>query len=169
MEEDQLQHIRTVLQEQGYALHIKTFWGKKYVYGVAQKNTIRHVKGDKVYLGFLDNLERVLQAALATSTPWPILPARYTFENDGNAKPETWKKALRKRFSGACMRCGWDLAPCDTHHILPKRKGGKQTLENGIILCPNCHRLADYGILSTEELIRIRADAEARLLNNSPD
>jgi len=159
--EEKLQQIEIALQTQGFTLSTKNVWGKKYAYGVAQETMEMRRKGEKIYLAPLDDLEKVLRAALSLSTPRQYFSRDQLlfFRNDGNAKPETWKKALRKMFSGACMRCSWDLAPCDTHHILPKRKGGKQTLENGVILCPNCHRLADYGILSIEELKRIRGNA----------
>ena len=36
-------------------------------------------------------------------------------------------------------------------HIKPKAKGGKDSLDNILILCPNCHKLFDYGELSDEE------------------
>lgn len=78
---------------------------------------------------------------------------------NGYTDRETWKKALRRLFGPACMRCGWNEAPCDTHHIWPKHQGGKYQLENGIVLCPNCHRLADYGLITVEELRQLRAKA----------
>ncbi|NCQ35041.1 HNH endonuclease [bacterium] len=40
------------------------------------------------------------------------------------------------------MSCGWDKARCDAHHREPKAKGGKHTIQNGMVLCPNCHRIA---------------------------
>jgi hypothetical protein len=43
-----------------------------------------------------------------------------------------------------CDLCGWDKAPCDRHRI-EKLKG--YIKENVMILCPNCHRLATYGLL----------------------
>ena len=30
-------------------------------------------------------------------------------------------------------------------HIKPKAEGGKDSLNNILILCPNCHKLFDYG------------------------
>ena len=30
-------------------------------------------------------------------------------------------------------------------HITPKAEGGKDSLDNILILCPNCHKLFDYG------------------------
>jgi 5-methylcytosine-specific restriction endonuclease McrA len=71
-------------------------------------------------------------------------------------------------FTQACMCCGWDKGPCDTHHILPKSQGGQYTLENGIILCPNCHRLAGCGLISPQELRSIRDQAVPRIPVASP-
>lgn len=43
-----------------------------------------------------------------------------------------------------CSICGWDKASCDRHRIDPKRG---YTLENIAVLCPNCHRLAETGVI----------------------
>lgn len=42
--------------------------------------------------------------------------------------------------SNKCSLCGWD-GPCDFHRKVPSEFGGKYTLENIIVVCPNCHRL----------------------------
>lgn len=63
-----------------------------------------------------------------------------------------WSLALRKVFPDGCMRCGWNEGSCDVHHIIPRAEGGKMTLENGIVLCPNCHRLVTSGKITREEL-----------------
>lgn len=43
-----------------------------------------------------------------------------------------------------CHECGWNLGPCEAHHIVPKSKGGKSSINNAIILCPNCHSLKHH-------------------------
>lgn len=68
----------------------------------------------------------------------------------------SWTQALRRIFPDQCMRCGWKEATCDAHHISHKGKGGKHTLKNGVILCPNCHRLAHCGLISKKKLREIR-------------
>jgi hypothetical protein len=40
--------------------------------------------------------------------------------------------------------CGFDRV-VTKHRIKPGRRGGKYTLGNVIILCPNCHALAEEG------------------------
>ena len=75
------------------------------------------------------------------------------------ANKGTWSLAMRRMFGNACMRCGWDEAPTDTHHIIPKRDDGEMTMENGIILCPNCHRLAESGKIPDYELVACRSES----------
>lgn len=62
---------------------------------------------------------------------------------------------LRK--SKKCQICGWD-GPCDRAHIIPKSKGGTYKSNNVLILCPNCHRLYDYGLLSMFYLEKAQQD-----------
>lgn len=52
-----------------------------------------------------------------------------------------WAKAVIRHYGNKCQRCGWDEARCDAHHRVPKAKGGKHTIGNGVVLCPNCHRV----------------------------
>lgn len=91
----------------------------------------------------------------------PIIPwnkgKTYIHESKGTyANKGAWNQAMRRVYPDVCMRCGWAEGVCDTHHIIPKSKGGKFTIENGVILCPNCHRLADFGIIDSDELRRVK-------------
>lgn len=52
-----------------------------------------------------------------------------------------WSKAVIRHYGNKCMRCDWDEARCDAHHIIPKAEGGLNTIANGKVLCPNCHRV----------------------------
>lgn len=47
----------------------------------------------------------------------------------------------RLYYGDECMECGWNTGQCEAHHKTPKSKGGKSTLRNCLILCPNCHSL----------------------------
>jgi hypothetical protein len=51
-----------------------------------------------------------------------------------------WAKAVLRHYGEKCMICGWNKAPCDVHHKKAKAIGGLHTIDNGIVLCPNCHR-----------------------------
>lgn len=60
------------------------------------------------------------------------------------------KAKVRDGFS--CRICGFDLA-VHTHHIMHKKDGGSNHLDNLITLCPNHHALAHAGILTSVEMI----------------
>lgn len=53
-----------------------------------------------------------------------------------------WREAAIRARGDACEICGWNEATCDVHHRIPKSMGGKNTIENAIVLCPNHHRIA---------------------------
>jgi hypothetical protein len=53
---------------------------------------------------------------------------------------QSWSKAVIRVNGSACQICGWNKAKCDVHHRIPRFAGGQNTLGNGIVLCPNCHR-----------------------------
>ena len=81
----------------------------------------------------------------------------YTFsKREEYANRGSYKAALVRTFGDKCMACGWDKAPCDAHHISETANGGKNSVENGIILCPNCHRLAHTEALPVDKLQDIR-------------
>lgn len=50
------------------------------------------------------------------------------------------KLKILKRAGIGCSLCGWSLASCDIHHIIPISEGGSDDMENLICVCPNCHR-----------------------------
>jgi 5-methylcytosine-specific restriction protein A len=59
---------------------------------------------------------------------------------------------------GVCQRCD-QAAPflrmdgrpyLEVHHRQPLAEGGKDTVENAIALCPNCHRERHYGLNARE-------------------
>ncbi|MBA7528809.1 hypothetical protein ES705_20999 [subsurface metagenome] len=67
-------------------------------------------------------------------------------------------------YKSRCAVCGWQLKKGfingknqwargnEIHHIKPLYKGGKETIDNLILLCPNHHKEADLGILTAEDL-----------------
>ncbi len=44
------------------------------------------------------------------------------------------------RLNTSCSICGWNVASCDLHHIVPKKNGGSDDHTNLTCVCPNCHR-----------------------------
>lgn len=57
----------------------------------------------------------------------------------------SWAKAVIRHYGNKCEKCGWCAARCDAHHRSAKASGGLHTIANGIVLCPNCHRVAHGG------------------------
>lgn len=59
----------------------------------------------------------------------------------------SWAKAVIRHYGNKCERCGWSKARCDAHHRTAKASGGMHTIANGMVLCPNCHRVEHEGKL----------------------
>ncbi len=56
-------------------------------------------------------------------------------------KHRAWIRAEAiKKYGNKCEFCEYGLC-LDTHHIIPKNKGGLHEIDNLIVLCPNCHAL----------------------------
>lgn len=49
--------------------------------------------------------------------------------------------------NGVIRNCG-----CEIHHIIPVCENGTDEPENLILLCPNCHELADANVFSRDFL-----------------
>ena len=52
-----------------------------------------------------------------------------------------------------CSVCGW-AGPCDKHRLKAAKDGGGYSIENVIIVCPNCHRDYHRGINPYQRLRR---------------
>ncbi|UZE93516.1 MAG: HNH endonuclease [Candidatus Nealsonbacteria bacterium] len=56
-------------------------------------------------------------------------------------KHKAWiRQQAIKKYGNACELCGYNIH-VETHHITPKHQGGIHTIDNLIVLCPNCHTL----------------------------
>jgi predicted restriction endonuclease len=99
-----------------------------------------------------NTLERVRPRIAWNKGKTYIHSSKQVYANKG-----AWNAALRRLYPDKCMICGWDKATCDTHHITPRALGGAYTIANGIILCPNCHRLAHVGMLSVNDLVEAKS------------
>lgn len=95
-------------------------------------------------------LKEISRERLATTPAWNTGKTYATKpENAEYSTKSSWADAVRRIHGDVCQQCGWDKAPCDVHHSIPKSMGGKNTVENGKVLCPNCHRLAHFARSST--------------------
>lgn len=59
---------------------------------------------------------------------------------------ERLKEQLRIDRGNKCERCGYDESPqiLVFHHKIERSNGGADTVENGELLCPNCHAKHHY-------------------------
>lgn len=94
------------------------------------------------------------------------------------------KEQIFQAYDCRCAICGW--RGCDEpgmvannghhqwgclnqiHHIIPVSKGGGETADNLILLCPNHHKMADLGIIPTEELQEIAKRAASLPVFRTP-
>lgn len=60
-----------------------------------------------------------------------------------------------KKYGTACELCGYKLS-IDTHHIIPKHKGGLHTIENLMVICPNCHALITRKLIELKDRLDIK-------------
>ena len=95
-----------------------------------------------------------------TNSQEVYIRARVKVRNDNH---KLYKEIL-KSYEYKCAICDWHLdnvtpngktqvqGGCDLHHITPWSEGGTNTKDNLILLCPNCHKMADNEVISKEEL-----------------
>lgn len=70
----------------------------------------------------------------------------------------SWREAIERTYGRNCMMCP-EIGIGDAHHIIPMSKGGKHSLENAVVLCPNCHRKTHLGRISVDDLLATRKRA----------
>lgn len=63
------------------------------------------------------------------------------------------RSKVLERMKMCCSLCGWAEGSVDLHHIIPKKDGGKDTLDNITPICPNCHRMVHNGFISPDDLM----------------
>lgn len=69
--------------------------------------------------------------------------------------PQSLKDDLYfERAEKQCEWCKIHVDSPDVHHITPRNEGGANSPDNLIVLCPNCHRKADRGVMSQSKLER---------------
>ena len=93
-------------------------------------------------------------------------PERIKHITDRNNRMGTIKNLVYRAYGYKCAICGWQIADhlikgksgnlysygCEIHHIVPVAEGGHEEDDNLILLCPNCHKVANEGFYSPEKL-----------------
>lgn len=82
----------------------------------------------------------------------------YEFRTTSSPKP---RDSGLRNLPNQCMICGFDIV-VSVHHIIPKREGGTDALNNLIVLCPNHHAMADRNLIEREKLMSINLAAIAQ-------
>ena len=61
-----------------------------------------------------------------------------------------WRQKVLKRDNYTCRHCLKKFSRTTgllfAHHLKPKNKGGKNTLDNGLTLCRDCHTIVHHNI-----------------------
>ncbi len=65
--------------------------------------------------------------------------------------PKEVDEAIKQRHFFECAWCGEKLT--ERHHITEFAKGGEHTIENLILLCPNCHTQVHRNEINTNDLL----------------
>lgn len=93
--------------------------------------------------------QRLARLAVAPKKPTEILLLSSVFKRNPDVVAEVLDRA-----AGKCEACHQaapftrqsdDTPYLEVHHKIPLTKGGDDTVENAIGICPNCHRKAHYG------------------------
>ena len=87
---------------------------------------------------------------------------------DRNKKKSSRHPDLTIAFGSKCAVCGWQIPSwmpgykksvrqggCEMHHIIPVAEGGTEDISNLVLLCPNCHKMAHVGLITTDELSKL--------------
>ena len=72
------------------------------------------------------------------------------------AIPDPMKRELRQEAYFGCVRCGNPII--DYHHIIPYANVKKHEKKNLVVLCPNCHRMANNGMYDKEIVLEDKAN-----------
>jgi hypothetical protein len=119
---------------------------------------IKEINTDREGKLFEDKLNAAKQLSSAENitliSSYPEYPTKIITQSSSyNRNPHVVVEVLR-RAQGKCEYC-LKTAPfikiankepyLEVHHILPLSENGKDTVENAIALCPNCHRNAHHG------------------------
>jgi len=96
----------------------------------------------------LPSSERLMRLRSALKVPDKVLVTTTVYRRSPDVIAEVLIRA-----NGICEECG-EMAPfirknggpyLEVHHRVQLAKGGEDTVENAVAICPNCHRYAHYG------------------------
>jgi len=141
---------------------------------MAKNDTLLRVDISKEYLieNFVGKKKTVNQIAAELNTTWTTIRKRILRwglkmrerEVGGKFKRTTthyrrFQKTILRHYGYKCAICGYDKF-VNCCHIEKRAYSGDDTIENGIVLCPNHHAEFDYGLISLEEIKKYQVNKE---------
>ena len=93
----------------------------------------------------------------------PKMPPKVQVVSIGHKRNPDVIVAVLRRANGICEKCSSqapffrrsDGSPyLEVHHWVPLSQDGKDTIDNAVALCPNCHREMHHGQICCEQIIQ---------------
>ena len=179
---------KDIAQEVGCCWHSILRWLKEYNipirdrYKASNEKRAKLTKEDKMlrvsitkeYLikNFVNKKKTVNQIAAEFGTSWDTVRRRILRWNLGMRSPDKkgkykkstthyrkFQKKLLRHYGYKCAICGYDKF-VNCCHIKRRADTNDNSLENGIVLCPNHHYEFDYGLISIEEIRKYQVNKE---------
>lgn len=90
---------------------------------------------------------------------------RWTLNPNIEYKQSTWRKHVLTITGGECLDCG-ATEGLEVHHIIPRARGGKNVIGNGMVLCRPCHELRHDPSMATDDLVERIATRVVEIIDN---
>jgi 5-methylcytosine-specific restriction protein A len=109
----------------------------------------------KQYQGFSVHQKLLINGSISTTTNQSDEVIRIVRELDIILRKKSFVDKLKKLYNYTCQLCETRLEIknqqyyCEVHHIVPLGKpyNGKDSLDNMLCVCPNCHVLLDFNAI----------------------
>ena len=162
-------HSKLYKNDLRYNLHIieenYNFTLCKAKNGYTKELTNYFIPYEDVYIKELYNSEhnKILQDAI----DYKDSEQQYNIANNVKQRIESKKQKERIAIleNHTCQICGFNQSYInesgnkkwiiEVDHIIEKSKGGGETIDNLMVLCPNCHAKKTYGIIKVDEDYRV--------------
>lgn len=131
-----------------------------------EEEVIKNVNKKSIVINRIKRNKKV-----SLNVDWNVTPARKSVAINKVIRNYSVVKYLKDLYKNRCQVCGTRLEIglgrfySEVHHIRPLGKhAGSDTINNAIVLCPNCHILFDRGSIMIDQ-----TKMEIRTINNDND
>jgi len=131
-------------------------WKRKYDIDLKMVHRMNRMGFSLVEIGNKYNIPRTTLNRYLSDAGYEIYNNKYRTkvtqrkiqtEREEFTCPNAWKRALVRKFGNKCMVCGYTTI-IEAHHVVPQVDGGKTSISNGSLLCPNHHAEAHAGLIN---------------------